>query len=115
MRRLLSVLICCSLIYGLSACGGSSDKSEPVTKDTYAKRFDSDWPWTVDKVQINCKGSGAFTITADGNEYYGNGLAKGRGLGGDLREIWADDPQATGLKISAGDFTQMANDFCGTD
>ncbi|MDN6024750.1 hypothetical protein [Bifidobacterium mongoliense] len=113
MKRALAGLVCVTAIIALASCGGA--KTEDVTSEQYANRYKSPWPWTVSSVTIHCKDAGAFTFTADGTEYYGNGLAKGRDLGEDPRPIWKDDSELAGLKVGADDFISMANAFCGYD
>lgn len=111
MRKIYVALLCCVLAVGLSGCSG--DKSEEVSSSLYSQQYDSAWPWTVSDVTIHCKDAGAFTFDADGTEYFGNGLAKGRGYGSDPRPIWKDDAEFSGLKVSTDDFIAMANNFCG--
>lgn len=111
-RKAMALFACCGLMIGIAGCGGQEAKSEAITEASYSKQFDSEWPWEVNEVKINCKEAGAFTISAHGKEYYGNGTAKDRGLGADPHEIWKDDPGIPGAKVSSFDFTNMANDFC---
>lgn len=113
IKRMVSAFVMtCVMLVPLCGCGQSAPKSVEFTKSDYAEIYESDWPWKPDKVLIRRVAPQEFTFTADGKEYYGNGLTKDEHKYADPHEIWLDDPESDGLKISTSDFIQFSNSFC---
>ena len=77
--------------------------------------FGEDWPFLIDSGTLNCAPGDAVTFEADGQTYAVNGTAMGRAEAEgwrDMDPIWADDPAATGLKISIGPVIQRGLALC---
>ena len=84
----------------MAGCGGVGHNSKTIAAADYG----SDWPFTVEKVGLNCKGKkdlGIVWVGANHKAYPLNGTAKGpRGTAyfaaletdvGDIEEIWRSD------------------------
>lgn len=81
--------------------------------------FGDEWPLTFDKAKVSCiDGAYAFVYNAETNERYPlNGLAsgsvkKGKMHGSDLNNVWKDDPNSKGLKISISPALDAALTLC---
>lgn len=70
-----------------------------------------EWPLTADEGVLRCE-SGAVVIEVYGNDYALNGMARSLGRYRDLHDIWADDPEVEGLKISVGPLIDMGLTLC---
>jgi len=90
MKRGLLLLVVTGLVV---ACQGDTGA---VSREEYG----ADWPLTVDSGTLRCEGAGAVVFRApDGTDYGVNGLAADYA---DIEPIWADDPDAPGLKKYIG-------------
>lgn len=67
------------------------------------------WPFSVNEIEVYCSGyKEIYCRASDGKTYALNGTAKGVSHDNPniskVEEIWLDDPDFAGLKISYGDF-----------
>lgn len=73
------------------------------------------WPLTVEDGVLAYDGSpgiGAVTLTTGGTTYAVNGIASQRGAYADIKSIWADDPNAAGLKKDIGPLIERGLALC---
>jgi hypothetical protein len=103
---LLAVLLAsCSADGGSQNGGGAEISRQDLGKD---------WPLTVDSGTLHCERAGldAVTFTADdGTTYAVNGAARGTDEWPDIDQIWADNPDAKGLKIDIGPLIQRGSPY----
>jgi hypothetical protein len=93
---LFSVLI-------LFSCSNSNEIE--ILKET----FEGDWPFTVESGTLGCDKSMIY-FTTNGKTYGINGISKKTYPEPD--EIWADNPDIPGLKISIGDVVNKGMELC---
>lgn len=77
--------------------------------------FPGSWPLTVESGTLRCVGSGGVgdvTFETGGRVYAVNGTAKSEPGTVDIRPIWADDPQAAGLKKNMAALTDAGLALC---
>lgn len=82
-------------------------------KNTYTEK----WPFSVNRIEIYCSGyKEIYCIGSNGKTYALNGSAKGSSHNNPsiskVEEIWLDDPDFAGLKISYGDFITEGLKLC---
>lgn len=83
------------------------------TKSEYGEK----WPFSVQKIEVYCSGyKEIYCIADNGKTYALNGSAKGASHSNtaisNVEEIWLDDPNWKGLKISYGDFITKGLELC---
>ncbi len=84
-----------SFAFALAGCGAGGGKS------VSASDFGGDWPLLVDEGTLDCDGGAVTFESEDGTTYAVNGTAMTvKPELPDIGEIWADDPDTSGLKKS---------------
>ena len=109
-RSLLAIAL---LLASLAACTDPdlADSNLIVTKDQLGG---DDWPLTVASGVIGCqRESRGVTIDVGGITYSLNGTAAGAGQYGDLRTIWAKDPNDKTKNRDLGPLIRVASQRCG--
>lgn len=116
----------------LSSCAGGSPESDAILEDAIPEKvseevlsddalvsasgFDGTWPFGADEVRIECLPMDALGVTLNGELFALNGVATSAGYEELTPEtpdaIWVDDP-TTDAKVSLGDFSKFARNFCG--
>lgn len=91
---------------GRSEGEGLASNELRVSRD----EFGDAWPFKVDEGVIACEGL-EYTFTADGRTYALNGIAIQAGYP-EIDEIWLDDPDIPGAKISLSPFNRLASELC---
>lgn len=78
--------------------------------------FPEPWPLSVDQGTLRCMpGNSVVFVADDGTIYALNGLARGRAEREEWREvdeIWVDNPNLPGTKISIGPLIDLGLDLC---
>jgi len=96
------------------SCSGSSQRNTlKITKFEYGEK----WPFSVDEVEVYCSGyKEIYCKASNGRTYALNGSAKGASNNdpniSKVEEIWLDDPNWDGLKISYGEFITKGLELC---
>ncbi|WP_375181257.1 DUF2511 domain-containing protein [Chryseobacterium sp.] len=103
------------LILILSCSPPATKKTLKFTKQDYI----GEWPFSVNEIEVYCSGyTEIYGRTNDGKIYALNGSAKGASHDNKsiskVEEIWLDDPNWAGLKISYGDFITQGLALCET-
>lgn len=98
----------------LGACAATELEEGEFSGEVTVSRseYGSEWPLTVDEGVLGCKGAGEVYFTAEGQTYAVNGTAQGASDGADIDAIWADDPNASGLKINIGPLIDEGLPLC---
>lgn len=101
------------LIFLVWSCGNPMPQTLKLTKADYSGK----WPFAVDEIEIYCDGyTEIYGRTNNGKIYALNGSAKGASHNNAsvsrVEEIWLDDPDIPGLKISYGDFITKGLELC---
>lgn len=94
--------------------------SSPVPKKTLKfsrEDYVGKWPFSVNEIEVYCSGYKEIYCTAsNGKTYALNGSAKGASHDdptvSKVEEIWLDDPDWAGLKISYSDFITEGLNLC---
>lgn len=103
-----------SILFLIISCSSPSEKNTlKFTKETYS----GEWPFSVNEIEVYCSGyTEIYGRTNDGKIYALNGSAKGASHDNKsirkVEEIWLDDPNWAGLKISYGDFITQGLTLC---
>lgn len=102
-----------SFIFLVLSCNGTEQKTLKFTKEDYNGK----WPFSVTKIEVYCSGYSEIYCKADNGKTYAlNGSAKGASHNNPsiskVEEIWLDDPDFLGLKISYGDFITQGLTLC---
>jgi hypothetical protein len=116
-RRLVALALVAATgalaVLGVTGCGDSQSNTAATDQPSLANNeksvsradYGGKWPLKVESGTLRCDDPGAVTFTSNGTTYWVNGTAGGMAdTHGwkDIRPIWADDPDVTGLKISIG-------------
>lgn len=101
----MKILYYLSILSLVLSCNSTEHKTLKFTKANYNGK----WPFSVYQVEIYCSGYSQIYCKADNGKTYAlNGSAKGASHNdtsiSKVEEIWLDDPDWEGLKISYGDF-----------
>lgn len=106
---------CYFLIFLLTVSCSKSASSDTLkfTKDEYSGK----WPFSVNEIEVYCSGyKEIYCRASNGKTYALNGSAKGISRKdpsiSKVEEIWLDDPDFAGLKISYGDFIKEGLKIC---
>lgn len=104
---LLSILL---LVF---SCTETTRNTLKFAKQEYGKK----WPFAVDEMEVYCSGyAEIYGKASNGKTYALNGAAKGASNDNHsiskVEEIWLDDPDWEGLKISYGDFISKGLTLC---
>lgn len=94
--------------------------SSPAPRNTLIFKKDDylgKWPFSVNKIEVYCSGYKEIYCTADNGKTYAlNGSAKGASHNNPsiskVEDIWLDDPDWSGLKISYGEFITQGLQLC---
>ncbi len=102
-----------SVVLLLFSCTSTERKTLKFTKENYNGK----WPFSVSKIEVYCSGySEIYCKVENGKTYALNGSAKGASHNNPsiskVEEIWLDDPDWQGLKISYGDFITQGLSLC---
>jgi len=108
-----------TIIY-LSALAVIISCSNPAPRNTLIFKKDEylgKWPFSINKIEVYCSGyKEIYCIASNGKTYALNGSAKGASHNNSsiskVEEIWLDDPDWAGLKISYGDFITEGLQLC---
>jgi hypothetical protein len=93
-----------------------SPQIAPTTRTS--AEYGNKWAFTVDNGELDCipnvpgERSGDVILKTDQGTYAINGSAMGKGIYKDLEEIWRDDPNNPGAKISVSDVIDSGLDIC---
>ncbi|SHG08629.1 DUF2511 domain-containing protein [Chryseobacterium vrystaatense] len=85
---------------------------------TFTKQnYIGEWPFSVNELEVYCSGyKEIYGRASNGKVYALNGSAKGASHNdpsiSKIEEIWLDDPNWKGLKISYGDFVTQGLTLC---
>jgi hypothetical protein len=109
----MKILLYLSVVLLLFSCTGTEPKTLKFTKENYNAK----WPFSVSKIEVYCSGYSEIYCKADNGKTYAlNGSAKGASHNdpsiSKVEEIWLDDPDWQGLKISYGDFITQGLSLC---
>lgn len=116
----------------LSSCAGDASESVASQEDAVSEKatdqvgsdaalvsasgFDGNWPFGTDEARIECLPEDAVGVSLKGEIFALNGTAISAGYEALTAEtsdaIWLDNP-ATDFKVSLGDFSKVARNFCG--
>ncbi|MDQ5989813.1 Protein of uncharacterised function (DUF2511) [Acinetobacter baumannii] len=116
------ILLAVSLL-ALFGCDSSETNEAAKDKNTVQitqETFQSEWPFNVNTVELQCYKGGAFIEDVSTNEVYGlTGLANTIGTNGKKSSnningaaIWKDNPRVEGAKISIGPVISEALKLC---
>ena len=127
MKKLLRILL---IVFGglvligtLAQYTGPSNpgyvKSTPVKRSTApnfaflkASDYGDDWPFTVERGELECRRGALVTFFANNGVTYGlNGTAQAAGYPS-IDPIWKNNPKIPGTKISVGYILQRGLDLC---
>ena len=105
------VYLLLSLIILTISC--SNENTLKFKKEDYGKK----WPFSVDEIEVYCSGyKEIYCKTNDGKIYALNGSAKGASNNNTkiskIEEIWLDDTEFEGLKISYSEFITEGLKLC---
>lgn len=101
------------LLITISCSGPASQNTLKFTREDYPGK----WPFSVDEIEVYCSGyKEIYCKTSNGKTYALNGSAKGISHNdpsiSKIEEIWLDDPELVGLKLSYGDFITEGLKLC---
>lgn len=111
MKRKLLLTLILTLSFGASA----AEKSKEIDGTSYGDK----WPLTFEKAKVSCVNrvyAFVYDINTD-DRYPLNGMAKdavksGKMEGSNLDDVWKDDPDYEGVKISISPLIEAANALC---
>lgn len=109
MKKLYLLLLLLSVL----SCTDNLRTTLKFTKQTYTGK----WPFSVNEIEVYCSGyKEIYCKASNGKTYALNGSAKGISNNdasiSKIEEIWLDDPDWAGLKISYGDFIKEGLKIC---
>jgi len=101
------------LIFIISCSSPTQRNTLKFTKYEYGDK----WPFSVNEIEVFCSGyKEIYCKASNGKTYALNGSAKGVSNNdptiSKIDEIWLDDPNWDGLKISYGDFITKGLELC---
>lgn len=100
------------------ACGGGGGSYQATTKTgkrvkLTRSQYGAKWPLTVDSCEVECVGKARMLVMhANGKTYAINGSAHDMGGYPFFDEIWRDDPEVRGIKVSSGPLLDAARQLC---
>lgn len=111
MKRKLFLALLLTISFGAS----SAEK----TQDLDGAKFGKDWPLTFEKAKISCVNRAyafVYDIKTD-DRYPLNGMARdavksGKMEGSNLDDVWKDNPDYEGVKISISPLIDAATELC---
>lgn len=79
--------------------------------------FEGEWPFSVEEIEVYCEGyKEIYCKASNGKIYPLNGSAKSASRDNykisDIQEIWLDNPEYEGLKISYSTFIEKGLKLC---
>ncbi|MCY4086137.1 MAG: DUF2511 domain-containing protein [Actinomycetia bacterium] len=127
--RGLAAAVATTAVFLVSAClpdGLQSDGLQLESETVIADEFGQEWPLTVPSAELYCEGLGdrlSIIWVRSGDTYYPltgftwTYLAEHRSWMKlrDLEEIWRENPDLPGLRISIGPLRDRAFSLCGND
>jgi hypothetical protein len=104
-------------LFGLAFLMSCSNPSPRNTLIFKKEKYAGQWPFSVNEIQVYCSGyKEIYGIASNGKTYALNGSAKGASSNNPsiskVEEIWLDDPNWVGFKISYGDFITEGLHLC---
>ncbi|WP_080779902.1 DUF2511 domain-containing protein [Chryseobacterium phocaeense] len=110
-------LYCLVILFVALSCNKNANPESQTHQKFTKQEYIGKWPFSVDEVDVFCSGYKEIYCKADNGKIYAlNGSAKGASSHdpsiSKVEEIWLDDPQFAGLKISYSDFIAEGLKLC---
>lgn len=102
----------------------NDQKKQTSTADNFisSEEYGNDWPFTIPSGTLNCVSNNVqgyqkyyVSISNDGNTWAVNGSARGKDTYRPIEEIWRNNPDSPGSKISANNIIKRGQALCNKD